>query len=201
MMARSLAPLLAALASHGCNSSPASPGAAETPSRQFVFEGVRMEQRTQGKLEWTTLARRADGDLDSTLAVDIFMTHHAPDGGAVDYEVRSPRGTLDLAGRKATFESVRITDPTGGVLTAGTALYDGAADRLAMAGPLEFVARGLIAHAASGEMQIKDGTMTINGPVQGSYDPSIAPTPVHTSSGAGQSTEPRQPPAPTPRSL
>jgi hypothetical protein len=170
MSKRHFTPLVIAACALGCKPSPESAAGVEAPPRQFAFEGVTMEEREQSKLVWHATAARADGDLGSSDALDIRMTHFDQESGTANYLVLSPRGRLEMDNRKAHFEEVRIDDLQGGLLTAGTADYDGAGERIEASGPLEFAAPGLVAHATRGEVHLASESMSIDGPVTGRFE-------------------------------
>ncbi len=148
---------------------PAAP--VETPERQFIFEGARLEERREGQLLWVATARRTDGDLDSAVAHDIHMVKKPEAPGEPEYDILSPRADLLLDQGRATFDDVRIVDPGGGVLTAGTARYEQEKKRIYVDGPLRFVAQGMTANATRGEVATDVGTLDIQGPVVGRFDP------------------------------
>ncbi len=159
---------LAVLAS--CNRTPPSATPElDLPARQFILEGLRLEERREGKLLWTGTARRADGDLASTEVEDITLVRPATEPGARSVTITAPKGTMQLDAGTARFSDVRVVDAQGGVLTATAAAYDGKAQRLDVAGPLEFHAQGLSASATSAVVQLDAGSMSIAGPVVGRF--------------------------------
>jgi hypothetical protein len=151
----------------------AAPLEVETPARQFIFEGVRIEQREAGELVWVAEARRSDGDLSSSDAQDIHMVHKGDLGR--DYDITSPRGVLEFDAGKATFAEVRVREPGGGVLTAGQARYDDREARLYVDGPLDFAAPGLTVKAPRGEFHLDTEEIHVDGPVIGRFDPAKRP--------------------------
>jgi hypothetical protein len=166
----SLRPLVLALL-FGCDPPVPTLSQEDVPERQFIFEGVRIEERRDGKLVWLGRAGRADGDINQTVAKDIRMTRKAQSETEQDYDIDSPRGTLDFSQLGAVFETVRITDAGGGVVNATAARYEEKSRRIYVDGPLEFSARGLTAHAREGEMKLDEGSFDIVGPVEGRFEP------------------------------
>ncbi len=150
----------------------------ETPTRQFAFEGVRIEQREAGELVWVARARRSDGDLSTSDALDVHMVHKGVAKGG-DYEITSPAGKLLFDENEASFADVRIAEPGGGLLTAGQARYDGEHKRIFVDGPLHFASPGLELEAPRGEVLLEHEQLNIEGPVIGRIEAaeSVKPPP------------------------
>ncbi len=159
--------LAAGLAAAGCGERHAAPApAVETPARQFVFDGVHIEEQSGGKLLWSGTAARADGDLSKAVVKDVVITtpHREERNG---YKIYAPRGELAFDAGQATFEDVRIVDAAGGTLEAGRARYEEAAERIVADGPLRFTAQDLTAHAVSAVVLLAEDRVDIAGPVEG----------------------------------
>jgi hypothetical protein len=168
---------IAVLASASACEDDAAPQDVETPSRQFVFEGVRIEQRKAGELVWVAEAERSDGDLSSSDAQNVRLVHSSGGAKTGDYVITSPKGALQFDDGKADFADVRIVEPGGGVLTAGQAHYDEDAKRIYVDGPLDFNAPGLTVRAPKGEVFIEPQEVHVSGPVVGRFDPRATPSP------------------------
>lgn len=97
----------------------------------------------------------------------------SPNGQAID--IYGPRGQLGFEDHKATLESVRIVTPREGVLTGGTAHYEGKAERVLIDGPLFFTSPGLNVIAQSGEMHLDDSSVDVAGPVNGRFESPAKP--------------------------
>jgi hypothetical protein len=168
-----LAALAAVAASAACSGEAPLAPAGATPEKQFIFEGVRLEERRGREVSWLGTARRAAGDLASADCEGIHLRHfpNEPSGKDV-FDVFAPTGQLGFDDQRATLEKVRIVTPQGGVIRGGTAQYDGSKDHVTIAGPLDFTAPGLHATASSGEIRLKENTLSVAGPVQGTFDPS-----------------------------
>lgn len=146
---------------------------ADTPEKQFVFEGVRVEGRKSGTLAWVGTAARAAGDLTNADAEGIHIRHHPPPPATEVYDIFAPAGQLAFDDQKAVLNDVRIVTPERGVLTGGRARYDGALQHVDVDGPLEYRARGFLATAPKGEIRLDENAMTIDGPVIGRFDPEV----------------------------
>lgn len=154
----------------GCSPrTPTAPGDVQIPTRQFVLEGLRIEERREGQLLWTGTAVRADGDLSNTDVEDFTLVRPSTGAKGGVLTVTAPKGTLHMDAGTATFVDVRVVDDNGSTLTATSAAYDGKAERLDVAGPLDFRAAGLVATAKSAVVQLDVGSMQIAGPVSGRY--------------------------------
>jgi hypothetical protein len=143
--------------------------AAATPGRQFVFEGLTIQERRDGKVVWLGTARRADGDLTDADVQEVKLRCISNAGNGKPYDVSAPRAHLELDLGKARFEAVHIVDEQGVTLDAGAADYDEAAGRIVASGPLTFTAHGLDAHATSATVMLETGQVDITGPVEGRY--------------------------------
>lgn len=147
-----------------------SPGqAVETPERQFTLFGVRIEERKGDRLLWSGKAKRADGDLSDTDLTTVVLTRMPQDQGQPLYTMYAPRATLSFKDQTGVFDEVRVVDPKGAELRAGTAEYDEKKGRILLRGPLHFTAKGLKAEASSGVVRLDDGSMIIDGPVRGRF--------------------------------
>ena len=166
--------LLVALAG-GCGKSVGIATSEATPEKQFIFEGVRVEERGGADASWIGMAKRSSGDLAQADADGVHIRHfpQGPTSQAVD--IYGPHGLLDFDQRKATLDTVRVVTPDQGVVTGGTAHYDGKAQRIFVDGPLDFVSPGLIMAATSGEMHLDDSTMDVAGPVTGHFESPSTP--------------------------
>lgn len=170
--------LLGSAAASGCDTGPdttATDAPLASPEKQFVFEQARLEHRQEGKLVWTAHAKRTDGDLTQAVATDVRMQRQPQTADQDAYDIESPSALLNMDSGKADFENVRITDAFGGLITAGNAHYDEGVARIDVDGPVAFSAKGLVAHATRGTIDLTSGTFDIVGPVQGRFDPTSAP--------------------------
>lgn len=147
------------------------PTVLEAPSRQFVFEGVQIEERRAGRVLWSGTAKIADGDLSATDVIDVVLIYSPNADETRRFEVHAPRAHLAFDAGTATFEQVQIIDATGGTLDAGEAHYNEKTARIVASGPILFSARGLEAHASSGVVHLEDGTVEIEGPIVGRFNP------------------------------
>ena len=159
-----------------CNDNEVS-SAPATPGRQFVFEGLQIQERKDGKMVWQGVARRADGDLTDADVQDVQLRCISNDGNGKPYDVSAPRAHLELDLGKARFEAVRIVDEQGVTLEAGAADYDEAASRIIASGPLTFTAHGLEAHAQRATVALDTGQVDITGPIDGHYQKASPPAP------------------------
>jgi len=145
------------------------PDTVETPERQFVFEGMQMEERRGERVLWTGTGERADGDMSSAWVENLEIEYAGQPGKAGDVLVKAPRALLEFDAGLATFEQVVIEDDAGGTLHAGRARYEEEHAHILAEGPLEFSARGMTAHATSAVILLDEGTVNIKGPVRGVY--------------------------------
>lgn len=143
----------------------------QTPDKQFILQQVTLEERQNGRITWTGTAKRMDGDLSSNDVQDAILTHQPQNPGEMVFVLHSPRGHLALDEGYSTFEEVEIHDTKGGILYAGFVRFDEKSDIITAAGPIKFVAQNIVAHAVSGVVSMKDGSMEIAGPVTGVYTP------------------------------
>lgn len=165
-----LAALAAAVA--GCSDdTPVAPATA-TPEKQFIFQGVRVEERRDDGLAWQATAERAAGDLANADATGVKIRHF-PEGASAGHvvDITAPRGKLAFDEQKAVLDDVRIVSPSdSAVVTSTVAHYDGKAEKVALDGPLALTAPGLTMTAPRGEVFLKDGHLDVEGPVVGRYD-------------------------------
>jgi hypothetical protein len=145
------------------------PDPVETPERQFVFEGMQIEERRGERVLWTGTGARADGDMSSAWVENVELEYAGEPAKAGDVVVQSPRALLQFDDGVATFEEVVITDQAGGTLHAGRARYEEEHSHILADGPVEFSARGMTAHATRGVVLLDEGQVDIEGPVQGVY--------------------------------
>lgn len=143
--------------------------AVEEPNRVFIFENVEIEQRGDGRTVWSGTAKRADGDLDDLDVRDVELTVVTGNPNARQYLMRSPSGHLAPKTGEATFAQVRVTDEHGGRIDAGKARYVEKQARIVADGPVLFSSQGLEAHATSGTMNLREGTVEIVGPIIGRF--------------------------------
>lgn len=161
-----------AVIASGCGGEAEVGRAETTPDKQFVFEGVRIEERTADGVRWVGTARRAAGDLSAADAEAIRIDHYRADGE--HFVIEAPRGQLGFGERGATLDSVRVTTPERGVVTGGKATYAGDTERVVVEGPIELTAPGLRATATSGEIDLAAGRVDVAGPVIGRFEPKPA---------------------------
>ncbi len=141
----------------------------ETPERQFVFEGMQIEERRGERVLWTGTGERADGDMTSAWVDNVELEYAAVPERAGNVMVVSPRALLEFDAGLATFEEVVIRDDAGGTLEAGRARYEEEHSHILASGPLQFSAGGMTAHAESGVVLLDQGRVDIEGPVRGVY--------------------------------
>jgi len=156
----------------GCSDDAPFAPATATPGKQFIFQGVRVEERRGNGLAWEATAARADGDVANADATGVKIRHF-PEGAKAGrvVDITAPRGQLAFDEQKAVLEDVRIVSQSdAAVVTSSVAHYDGKAEKVALDGPLALTAPGLTATAPRGEVFLKDGRMDIEGPVVGRYD-------------------------------
>ncbi len=168
-MLRRTAALLLALCACDDNARPP-PAAIDAPARQFVFEGLQIEERRGGRVLWSGTAKISDGDLTEADMQDVVLSYSPGANGGQRFEVRAPRAHLAFDAGTATFEQVQIVDETGGTLDAGEARYDEKTSRIIASGPILFTARGFTARAERGVVHLDDGSIDIEGPIVGRFD-------------------------------
>jgi len=167
--------MVAALA--GCSDETPFAPATATPEKQFIFQGVRVDERRGDGLAWQATAERTDGDIANADATGVKIRHF-PEGANAGrvVDITAPRGQLAFDDQKATLEDVRIVSQADqAVVTSPIAHYDGKAEKVTLDGPLALTAPGLTATAPRGEVFLGDGHMDIDGPVVGRYDDRARP--------------------------
>ena len=70
--------------------------AAATPEKQFIFEGVRIDEHDQNGRSWVGTAKRASGDLSRSDAEGIRIRHYPEDTGGRPVDILAPRGQLEF---------------------------------------------------------------------------------------------------------
>ncbi|MBN1960355.1 MAG: hypothetical protein JW841_05375 [Deltaproteobacteria bacterium] len=157
-----------------CDNTPPMTKAEIVPEKQFIFEGVRIEEHEAAKLVWVGMAERSTGDINNADAQGVHIRHFSKSDSvnASDqvFEIYGIRGQIGFEERKATLEDVRIETPRNGVLSGGNAVYNGKTERVQLDGPLIFKAPGLNVSAKQGEMILSDNVINVTGPVIGRYE-------------------------------
>ena len=153
--------------SASCNDPPAIRRAEQTPARQFILQSVRFEERRDGHVLWTGTGSHADGDLQVSDMADVVLHRVPQTAQETPFVLRSPRGHLAFDAGRATFDTVQVSDPSGGVLTATHAVYDENSGSLEAAGPIHVTTPSLVAQASRATVWLKTGTVEVHGPVEG----------------------------------
>jgi hypothetical protein len=164
------------LALVGCSGTVATPLATETPSKQFILHGVKLEQRQKDRVVWTGSLQRADGDLLTTEASDIKLVRH-PAENERPLRIDAKSGTLELDQGRARLLEVQFIDAQGNTLRAPQAFYDEKPGTMIATGPLVYTANGIVAHANGAVVYLKENRVDIAGPISGNVDPDHASLP------------------------
>ena len=146
----------------------------QVPQRQFILDGVRMEERDGERLLWSAAAHRVDGDFSSADVHDVRVDYPRHGERATPVVMTAPSGQINLDAGTATFTSVRIAGPNGSVLTAATAIYNQQAQTVQTDGNLLLTAPGTTVKARQATLHLADGSVEIAGPVVGRHDPQVA---------------------------
>lgn len=141
--------------------------AEQVPERQFILEGVRLEERRDGRVLWVGTGKRSDGDLSVSEVTDLVLVRKPQEANEVELKIFSPQGHLAFDEGKAVLDSVRIEDQAGRTMHAGQAHYDEKAGTLSGDGPISFITPSMQAHARTAVVWLKEGTVEIRGPVDG----------------------------------
>ncbi len=140
-----------------------------TPEREFVFTGLKIEERRHGQVVWSGTAKSASGSLNEADVQTVDLVCTSQGEAPKHYDVTAPKAHLGLDDGDATFEDVTIVDEAGVTLRAKTAHYSESAGTLVADGPLTLEAQGLRATASSAVLTLASGVVEIMGPVQGRY--------------------------------
>lgn len=148
-----------------CNEAP---GRAElTPKEQFVLEEIRFSETLDDGTQWVGRANRAEGSLEDAVFEHVELDVTTAD--SKKYWIRSPRARLNFDSRRGVFENMILTDEAGATLRAGKGDYYGVDGKLDASGPVRFDAEGVRVDAARGSVDLNEGSVLIEGPVQGTY--------------------------------
>ncbi|HET6346460.1 MAG TPA: hypothetical protein VFH51_16120 [Myxococcota bacterium] len=139
----------------------------ETPERQFILEGLRLEERRDGRVLWTGTGRRGDGDLSVSDVTDLVLVRKPQNPNEMEITLRAPRGHLAFDAGQATFDAVRVAEPGGSLLTATRAHYDEGQGTLVGTGPIRYTTASMRLDATGAIVSLRDGTVSVEGPVSG----------------------------------
>lgn len=165
------------LSTLGCPQAPGNPieGDARTPARQFIMETVTIEERRNGVILWRGKGSHCTGDFETTAVKDVHLTRLAQSPQETAFTLVSPEADLLLTEGEADFTDVVLTDPGGRTLRAGNAHYSETEGQIKARGPLHLEAAGLQVDGTHSEVDLRTGTVFINGPINGIFTPSKAP--------------------------
>jgi hypothetical protein len=150
-----------------CQPAPAPPTAGETPERQFILSHLQLEERRDGRVLWQGTGTRGDGDLSVSDVTDLVLVRKPQTPSETEITIHAVSGHLAFDAGTAHFTEPRVSEPSGGVLTATTADYDEARGELVADGPLAFNSPTAHVLGTRGVVRVREGSMEIIGPVSG----------------------------------
>jgi len=169
--------LLGGLSTLGCPEATGNriEGDARTPARQFIMETVTIEERRNGILLWRGKGSHCTGDFETTAVKDVHLTRLAQSPTETTFTMISPKADLLLTEGEAAFTNVILSDPGGRTLTAGNAHYSETLGQINATGPLHLQAAGLQVNGTNSEVDLRTGTVLIEGPISGVFTPPTGP--------------------------
>ena len=145
-----------------------SPGqkAPSSQDTQFEITDLLLYEGPVENMTWQAVAKTATGDLQNTVVTGVRVTHHL-EKSSHTVILNAPRGTLSPRTHDAFLQEATVEDSFERRMKIPSLTYRRKLETIGGSGPIEIDGPGYSLSASKLEYQLKNGSLLLSGPVEG----------------------------------